>query len=503
MAADLESAHEKLASSEESQHDQHDQQSSESDQTTTKQEIQETGENIVDWDGPDDPQNPQNWPAWKRRTQVILAGALLLTANLAATMFAPGAASFADEFHVTDSTIVSLTVSIYLCGFAIGPMFISPLSELYGRLVIYRVCNFVFIGFIIGCALSQGTGMFLAFRFLAGCAFSGPLTVGGGTVADVVPPAQRGRAMSLFFIGPFLGPVMGPIVGGFVSQSIGWRWTFWIIAILAGVGFIMSIFVLHETNAAVLLGWKAARLRKETGNTALVSKMDRGLTPRQLFLRAIVRPTKLLFLSPIVLLLSLLCAFVFGLLFLLFTTFPAVFEEQYHFSAGVSGLSYLGVGLGLGVSLAAYAHLSDKLQKASGDSPTPEGRLKPMVWVMPAIPVGIFWYGWAAEKQTHWIVPILGTFVFGLGFLWVVMPTQLYMVDAFGPEAAASALAANVVLRLLCGSFLPLAGPPLYAALGLGWGNSVLGFIGLAFIPVPLLLCRYGRWLRERFAVKL
>ncbi len=253
----------------------------------------------------------------------------------------------------------------------------------------------------------------------------------------------------------------------------------------------------------MLLGWKAARLRKETGNAALVSKMDRGLTPRQLFLRAITRPIKLLILSPIVLLLSLLCAFVFGLLFMLFTTFPTVFEEQYHFSAGVSGLSYLGVGIGMAVSLGAFATVSDKLQKALGDSPKPEGRLKPMAWVMPAVPVGIFWYGWAAEKQTHWIVPIIGTSFFGFGFLWVIMPTQLYMVDAFGPEAAASALAANVIVRLLFAAFIPLAGPSLYAELGLGWGNSVLGFIGVAFLPVPLLFYRYGGWLRERFAVKL
>jgi MFS family permease len=124
-------------------------------------------------------------------------------------MFAPGAASLAKEFHITSSAMVSLTVSIYFSGFAVGPMFIAPLSELYGRLVIYHTCNVIYIGFIIGCALGKNTGMFLVFRFLAGCAASGPSTVGGGTVADVVQPAQRGRVMSLFFVGPFLGPIGG------------------------------------------------------------------------------------------------------------------------------------------------------------------------------------------------------------------------------------------------------------------------------------------------------
>lgn len=313
---------------------------------------------------------------------------------------------------------------------------------------------------------------------------------------------------------------MGPIVGGFVSASIGWRWTFWIILILVsrsqpshsgsaddltqqGVFFVLSTFFLKETNAAVLLKWKTSKLRTETGNTTLVSKMDRGLSPGQLLHRAILRPTKLLFLSPIVLGLSLLCAFIFGLLFLLFTTFPTVFQEQYHFSASVSGLSYLGVGIGMALGLGIFANVGDKLHRALGHSPTPEGRLKPMAWIVPLIPIGIFWYGWSADKQAPWIVPIIGTSFFGFGLIWVIMPTQLYLVDAFGPEAAASALAANVIVRLLAAAFIPLAGPSSYASLGLGWGNSLLGFIGLAFVPVPLLFTRYGGWLRERFPVRL
>ncbi|KAH8178983.1 major facilitator superfamily protein [Sarocladium implicatum] len=498
MANDLESAPEKLPSSVDD--DTHDEEPKGSSSTTAKQESKD---HVVDWDGPDDPQNPMNWSLARRMLQVVLCSIFVLTANLAATMFAPAAASLAKEFKITDDTITSLTVSIYMLGFAIGPMVIAPLSELYGRLPIYHVCNVLYICFTIGCALGQNTGMFLAFRFLAGCASSGPLTVGGGTVADVVPPQQRGRAMSIFFIGPLLGPVMGPIIGGFVSVSIGWRWTFWIITILAGVAFGISIFVLRETNAAVLLRRKAARLRKETGNPALVSKMERNLTSRQLFLNAIIRPTKLLFISPIVLLLSLLCAFVFGLLFILFTSFPSVFVEQYHFSSGISGLSYLGVGIGMALSLLAFATMSDRLQKALGDSPKPEGRLRPMVWIMPLIPIGMFWYGWAAEEQTHWIVPIIGTSLIGFGSLWVLMPTQLYLVEAFGPAGAASALAANTILRCLFAAFIPMAAPSMYESLGLGWGNSVLGFIGVAFIPVPFFFYRYGGWLRERFPVKL
>lgn len=139
------------------------------------------------------------------------------------------------DFHSTSATIGTLTVTIYLFGFAIGPMVIAPLSELYGRLIIYHICNGLFFVFTIACGVSSNVGMLLAFRFLAGCAGSAPLTIGGGTVSDVIPQEKRGAAMALFAVGPLLGPVIGPVIGGFIAQGIGWRWTFWILGILVRI----------------------------------------------------------------------------------------------------------------------------------------------------------------------------------------------------------------------------------------------------------------------------
>ena len=211
----------------------------------------------------------------------------------------------------------------------------------------------------------------------------------------------------------------------------------------------------------------------------------------------------MLIFSPIVLLLSLYVAFVFGLIFLLFTTFPSVFEATYGFGPGTAGLSYLGLGLGMATGVVLLGKLSDRLMKkpADGGAASPEQRLRLMIGLSPIVPVGFFWYGWAAERHAHWIVPILGTFFIGLGAFSLVVPAQIYFVDAFGSRASASALAASMVCRNLFGTFLPLAADPLYDRLGLGWGNSLLGFIGIFFIPVPLLFYRYGGWLREKFPV--
>lgn len=127
--------------------------------------------------------------------------------NLAATMFAPGAEQLVNEFRVTDSTVAAMTVSLYVLGFALGPLILAPLSELYGRLIVYHFCNVVYFAFTAGCAFSTDVAMFLVFRIICGCAASGPMSIGGGTVADITPQEERGKAMALFAMGPLLGPV--------------------------------------------------------------------------------------------------------------------------------------------------------------------------------------------------------------------------------------------------------------------------------------------------------
>lgn len=122
-------------------------------------------------------------------------------------MFAPGADELAQEFNVTNPTVKAMTVSLYVLGFALGPLLLAPLSELYGRLIVYYFCNAGYIAFTIGCTFSTNVAMFLVFRFICGCAASGPMSIGGGTVADVMPQEKRGKGMALFTVGPILGPV--------------------------------------------------------------------------------------------------------------------------------------------------------------------------------------------------------------------------------------------------------------------------------------------------------
>ena len=188
----------------------------------------------------------------------------------------------------------------------------------------------------------------------------------------------------------------------------------------AGAIVINTFIFMRESYAVTLLQRKTKRLQKETGNPNLRSALDTGRSTKQLFLFSILRPTKMLFLSPIVFLLSLHVAVVYGYLYLLFTTITTVFQQQYGFSQGSVGLAYLGIGVGSIIGLAILGNVSDRLLRYLSNKhggKKPEYRLPPMIPGTLFIPIALFMYGWSAEKKTHWIVPIIGTSFLGVGML--------------------------------------------------------------------------------------
>ncbi|KAF3047380.1 hypothetical protein E8E12_000188 [Didymella heteroderae] len=411
------------------------------------EEDAEADPNIVDFDGPDDPQNPLNWGFTKKWGMVLLISAITFLTPLASSIFAPGVPEVMRDFGSSNDMLEGFMVSVYVLGFSFGPLIIAPLSEMYGRLPLYHSCNILFIVFTIAAAVSSNIEMFIVFRFLMG-------TVGG--------------------------------------------------APMAGAFFIMSLILMSETSAPVILERKAGRLRAETGNDKLRSKLDSGLAPKALFKFSIVRPAKMLTRSTICFAISLYVAITYTYLYILFTTFTAVFTNQYHWHGGITGLSFLGLGVGSLIGQILYIHFGNRTVSkhiTRGDF-KPEMRLKIMCIGGFFLPVGLLIYGWSANFQTHYMVPLVGTGIIGFGLLMTFMPANTYLIDVFTTHAA-SAMAANTVLRSLMAALVPLSSQKMYAALGLGWGNSLLAFVSLALVPIPFLFIKYGEKIRARSTVKL
>jgi multidrug resistance protein len=275
-------------------------------------------------------------------------------------------------------------VSIYVCGYVIGPLLLAPLCEIYGRRIVLTGANVFFCVWQIGCALSQNITSLIIFRLLAGIGGSGCLTIGGGVISDLFHPDRRGKATAIYTVGPLFGPVLGPICGGFIGQRIGWRWVFWILLIAASVITIGIEIFNKETNPRVLMQRKVNRLQKELNRPDLRSCYDGSGSKQssaQILWSGILRPWKMLFMSPIVFLLSLYMAVAYGLLYLLLTTITNVFIDTYHWQPDICGLAFIGLGIGFMAGLVVVAKVSQILEELSHIS-IPQNRLeKSPTWV--------------------------------------------------------------------------------------------------------------------------
>lgn len=455
---------------------------------------------VIGW-AENEPEDPYTWSYTKKWSITGLVALNTLCIAFASSAYSGGVNQIAAALHVHSSEIMILGISLYVLGFGAGPLIWAPLSEMYGRRIIFIVSYLPFTLFQIGGACANNIETILITRAFAGFFGSAPLTNSGGQIADMWSAQERGLASALFALAPFLGPVLGPIVGGFTAAS-GWRNVFWVMFAFAATTYVITLFSVPETYAPKLLREKCARLHKASNGTIhYISKFDKAntLTKKEMFKLNMTRPFVLLFKEPIVLLLSIYTAIVYGTLYLFFCAFPIVFQQTRGWSSGVGGLAFLGVGGGMLIGT-ALAPLNNKYYVAQmAKSPTgrapPEARLPFACIGSIMLPCGIFWFAWTSSPSVHWIAPILAGVPFGCGMLLVFTSVIGYLIDTYLMYAA-SALAANAVMRSILGAIFPLFATYMYKNLGNEWASTLVGFLSLACVPMPFVFFFYGERIR-------
>lgn len=426
-------------------------------------------------------------------------------------MVAPGLVDIGTDLGISGGLERALVLSIFVAAYALGPLLWGPLSELYGRVLIIQVSNFWFLIFNLACGLAKTEGQMIAFRFLAGIGGSAPLAVGGGVLSDTFTAEQRGKAISIYSLTPLLGPAIGPIAGGWIAARTSWRWVFYSTTIACGVIQAIGLYLLRETYPPVLLHRKKMALIKETGNTQLHTEYDHpDRTILQVLWIALSRPFRLLTSEIIVQLIALYMMFLYGLLYLILSTFPSLWAGQYGESVGIQGLNYISIGLGCFLGAQICAPLQDRIYAAlkrryspDGGPGRPEFRVPMMIPGAVLVPIGLFIYSWTAEYKTHWIFPNIGACIYSAGTIISFQCLQGYIVDSYA-RFAASAVGATTVLRSLAGFGFPLFAPAMFDALGYGKGGSILAAISIVLgWPSPILLWVYGERLRARHRSKV
>lgn len=459
--------------------------------------------NLVTWDSDSDPSNPKNWSTKRKWAATFIVSAFTIVSPISSSMIAPALKSISEEFGIKKEVEAQLTLSIFVLAYAIGPLFISPLSEIYGRVLILQLSNLFYLAWNLGCGFARTEAQLMAFRFLSGLGGSAPMAIGGGLLSDCFRAEQRGRALSIYSLAPLLGPAIGPIAGGFISQNTTWRWCFYSTSIFTALVQCFGLFFLQETYAPKLLQWKRDRLRKETGNMALHTEFDSpDRTLAATISTAMQRPFRLLATQPIVQVLAIYMAYLYGLAYLMLSTFPILWTERYGMSVGAGSLNFISMGIGFFLGTQITAPINDmlyrRLKKRNHGVGKPEFRVPLMIPASVLVPIGLFWYGWSAQAKLHWIMPNIGAAIFCSGVIIGFQCIQTYLVDAY-TRFAASAIAAATVLRSLAGFGFPLFAPAMYKALDFSWGNSLLGFVALALgIPAPFILWFYGAKLRDK-----
>ncbi|EJD47667.1 MFS general substrate transporter [Auricularia subglabra TFB-10046 SS5] len=448
------------------------------------------------WDA--DPDNPHNWPAGKKWTMAGVVSLYTLVAPLASSMLAPGLIEMAAHFNTSNPTLVSMILCIFVLGFAIGPLFYGPLSEMYGRTWVLHFSTAFFLVFNTVSIWAPNLTAILLFRFLAGLGGSAAVAIGGGCIADLFRENERAAAMGLFSLGPLLGPVVGPVAGGFIVDSIGFKWVFVIVSILGTLSLAVGIPLLRESYAPVII---ERRRRAQDEEAQVLEKAPAPPSLGHVVWVNLSRPVILLTRSLTCFMLSLYTGVLYGYMYLMLTTFPTLYSRVYGWGPGIVGLAYLG--LGIGFLLAAVFgsrwmnNLYIMLVERNGGKSRPEFRIPGMIIGSIVVPIGLFWYGWSAHYAIHWIMPVIGTGIFGCGVMLTFIPIQLYLVDTFA--FAASAIAASSLLRSLFGFAFPLFASQMFEKLNTGPGNSLLGGLAIVLgVPFPLYLYLYGEKVRGR-----
>ncbi|KAI1056876.1 hypothetical protein LB507_002544 [Fusarium sp. FIESC RH6] len=452
-------------------------------------------------------------PDYKSSTKWCLTFIVALAtaaAPLGSTIVYPALAVLVKEFNTTE-TITNLSVALYMISMAIFPLWWSSFSEEFGRRTIYLISFSMFVVFSVLSAISKNITMLIIFRMCAGGASASAHSTGAGSIADLFEVHERGRAMSIFYLGPLLGPMIAPVVGGALTQEIGWQATMWFLAIYGLVVLLMILFFLPETlkrkPEAVLPTTDTQELsRMRTMDSAKVKTKNLAKSAR----RFIIDPLGvLLYLRfPPVLITVLLAAIAFGSLYVVNIAIQQKFSrEPYNFGQLSIGLMYIPSGLGYIVGSLCGGRWIDKIMAREARKAgrydedgkliyLPEDRMRENAWVMTTMyPLALLMFGWVLRYGLHPAVPCVALFLFGISSM-LVFSVATTMLTELIRKRSSSGVAVNNFVRNTLSCIGAIVAAPWIEAIDVGWVFTILCICCLiiSYISIYLLRKNATKW---------
>ncbi|KAF3805476.1 Efflux pump FUBT [Colletotrichum gloeosporioides] len=474
--------------------------------------------------------SPEAWSRQRKISVLCLLCVATAFASVAASSYASAKDALAAEWSISQ-TAAAVGITTFTLGFAITPMILAPLSEIWGRKLVFTLTGTLFVICQICSAITQSYGGMLVARFFAGVGSSTYSSMIGGVISDIYKPHERNAPMAVFSGGALFGTGLGPLFCGFIVQYLNWRWIFWVQVIVNALNALAFLLFLPETRQNVLLRRKADVLNqwyKEeaesvSGFEVTISGEGQTVLSRQIKWRtqgdegrgsigqmiaaSMTLPFVLLFTEPIVFFFSLWAAFSWSILYLGFAAVPLIFTTVYGFDLSTANTIFTSSCIASLIATPISIYQERWLNTTSNPKiplDRPERRLYFSCVESICLPIGLFILGWTAREQVHWIVPAIGLGISTLGIFSIYLAVFNYLADSYHGYAS-SALAAQSFCRNCLGGIFPLVTVQMYTNLGYGPASSLLGGIGLLLTAGPWILVGYGETIRakSRFANKL
>ncbi|KAH9845217.1 Major Facilitator Superfamily transporter [Teratosphaeria destructans] len=453
---------------------------------------------IVDWTGEQDPARPQNWPTWRKWAIVVTTTSITFVVSFGSSIFSAALHDLEDELDIPQHVAV-LGISLYVAGFALGPMIWGPASELYGRTSPLWLGYAAFLLFQVPLADSEHIHVILASRFAAGLSGSAPLAIVAGMYVDFLNPPERGIATSVFSLGVFCGPVTGPVLGTMVTDRFGWRWTVW-MTLFMGLGLgLLCVLSTPETAEHVLLRRRAHALRLKTADWALHARCEETPVDMRAFReRYLTKPVKMLSAEPVLAIFTVYMSLVYGILYLTLMLYPYAFGKGRGMSAVQASLPFLYLLLGIVLAcivLALYSVYYIGRRQAATKPLTPEHRLPPVILGSLFLPSGLLWFACTCDGDIAWHLQAASGVFIGFGIILVFMSSLHYLVEVYLLHAN-SALAINTCVRSIIAACFPVLSGHMLSALEVEWSGILLAGLCLLLAPFPVLMMCYGARVR-------
>ncbi|KAK2014992.1 major facilitator superfamily transporter [Colletotrichum eremochloae] len=419
----------------------------------------------------------------KKWTITIIVALAATASSFGSSVFYPALGMIARELH-TSKAVTNLSLALYMLSMAVTPLWWASFSETQGRRTIYIISFTLFVACSVISAVSVNIAMLVVFRTLTGGAAASVQAVGGGTIADIWEPKNRGKAMGIYYLGPLAGPGLAPIIGGVLTQFLGWRSTLWFLSIFGGCLLLMIIFILPETIA-----------RQNT------DEAPKTKTARMYFIDPLLS-LKYLRYGPILITVT-TAAMAFASVFAVNMTLEVVYARPpYNFDYIKIGLVYIAPTIGYAISsfaggrwvdyiMAREARKAGRYDEEGKLTFLPEDRMQENVWLGSAFyPLCIIWLGWSLQYGVHWAVGCVACVVYGVATM-VSYSALTTMLTEFTPRRASIGIAINNFMRNVFSTATAMASEPLINALGVGWFSCFFAFLALATTIPALLLMRY------------